>query len=154
VLDRIMRSLGYVPQVVLTDIHNHSVRLDTDLAAADLEISRLRREAERAAKHQNTVLSLRDSTIADLKEACRNYERMTKDVARLVSVYVLTVPASKKVMLNLAGIDKNGVSVSVSIRSLMLNKKNRDELNAEAERLAAAFGILNSTIPEAHAIPV
>lgn len=153
-LDRIMRSLGYVPQVILTDVHNHSVMLDTNLAAANLEIQRLQKQRDEMAKHQSTVLSLRDSTISDLKEACRNYERMTKDVARLVSVYVLTIPASKKVTLYVAGIAKNGVSVSVSIRTLMLNKKNRDELNAEAERLAAAFGILNSTIPEAQAIPV
>lgn len=146
-LDRIMRSLGYVPLVILTDTHKHTVELDMNLAAADLEISRLRKDAERATRHHNEIVNAKNATIADLQEACKNHEKITKNVARLVSVYVFADKGAKEVRLMLAGISKSGDSLALPIRKLMLSKKNSDQLAQEADVIAAGFGVPNTSVP-------
>lgn len=145
-LDRIMRSLGYVPQVIVTDIHNHSVQLDTNLAAADLEITRLRKDAERAARHHNEIINTKNATIADLQEACKSLEKMLKASTRLVSVYVTDDKTLKETRLMLAGIDKEDNTVSVPVRKLVLSKKNRETLIGAAKMIAVSFGIAHTTV--------
>lgn len=144
-LDRIMRSLGYVPQVVLTDVHNYSVRVDTDLAAARLEIDRLRKDAERATRYHNEIMNTKNATIDDLREAYKHLEKLNAG-ARLVSVYVFADKPAKQVRLMLAGITKGGESVAVPIRNLMLSGKNTETLKTECEALAAAFGAANTSV--------
>lgn len=145
-LDRIMRSFGYVPQVIVTDIHNHAVQLDTNLAAADQEISRLRKDAERATRHHNEILNTKNAAIADLQEACRNLEKLNAG-ARLVSVYVVKDKPTQSALIMLAGVTKDGESVAVQVRKLVSSKRNVEMLGAEAEALAAAFQIANTTVP-------
>jgi hypothetical protein len=141
-----MRSLGYVPQVILTDVHNHAVTLDTNLAAADLEISRMRKDIERERRHNSEIINTKNATIADLQDACKNYEAMTKNFARLVSVYVARDTTTKAVRLMLAGVDKGGNSVAVPIRNLVYSNKNAETLRGEAGMLSVSFGIPDTSV--------
>lgn len=146
-LDRIMRSLGYVPQVVLTDVHNYSVRVDTDLAAARLEIDRLRKDTERATRHHNEIVNTKNATIADLQAACDNYRKWMEKSVRLVSVYVVNDKPTQSARMMLAGVTKDGESVAVQVRKLVSSKRNAEMLAAEADEIAKAFQIVNTTVP-------
>lgn len=145
-LDRIMRSLGYVPLVVVTDIHNHSVQLDNMLVASDAIVRQLRKDAEQTARHHTEIIKTKDATIADLQTACNNYRKWMEKSARLVSVYVTDDKALKETRLMLAATDKEGNDVAVPVRKLVLSKKNRETLVDAAKMIAVSFGIAHTTV--------
>lgn len=149
-LKNIMRSLGYVPLAVATDLNNEVVRVERDYATAvehlRKEIATIIRQRDEAEKRAETEAKRRINDAADHAIVCKNYDTMLKKSARLVSVYVIDGTARKETRLMVAATDKEGNNVAVPVRKLVLNKKNRETLIDAAKMIAVSFGIAHTTV--------
>lgn len=126
----IMRTLGYVPLVVLNDVHQECVRLEETLSETRDELSRM--------SVKNTTLETMNKNMYREMQSLQHKIKGTS----LVSVYVQQ--DGKQVRLFIAGF-RGDEPVRLPVRALLANKVNHNLLSAQADEIAEAFGITNTT---------
>ena len=158
----IMRSLGYVPLAICTDLNNEIAELNRDVHSVAAIAAKLTKERD-TFKEDNRNASMRIAQQAEMAGALRaEIKKKTAVIAELdealvrarsapkapvlVSAYAVDSKDEKTVSLEIAGYSKAGELVTVPVRTLVRSKANIKTLSDAAAAIAAAFGASDTTI--------